>query len=149
MSLDQTPLDSPTEWVAEHVRRYLKTDGRDGHLFRDKYPALILTTLGRKSGKPRRLALIYGQDGGNYVVVASKGGAPKHPAWYLNLVDHPEVKVQVMADRFYANARTATPEEYDALWTKMVEIYPPYEEYQQKTDRKIPLVVLEPTRPTK
>ena len=106
-------------------------------------PTLILTTLGRRSGKPRRLALIYGEDGDHYVVVASKGGAEQHPEWYLNLVDHPEVQVQVLADRFRANARTATPEEHAALWPRMAKIWPAYNDYQAKTDRTIPLVILE------
>lgn len=142
MSLEDEPIDSPTEWVAEHVHRYIETDGKDGHMFHGA-PTLILTTLGRRSGKPRRLALIYGEDGDRYVVVASKGGDDEHPAWYLNLLDHPEVKVQVLADRFHAKARTATPDEHAALWPRMVQIWPAYEDYQKKTDRKIPLVILE------
>jgi len=142
MTIDQEPIDSPTGWVAEHVQRYIATDGADGHIWRGA-PTLILTTLGRRSGKPRRLALIYGQDGDRYVVVASKGGAPQHPEWYLNLLEHPEVQVQVLADRFQAIARTATPEEHQALWPRMAEIWPSYNDYQKKTDRQIPLVILE------
>jgi deazaflavin-dependent oxidoreductase (nitroreductase family) len=102
-----------------------------------------LTTLGRRSGKPRRLALIYGKDGDRYVVVASKGGSDKHPEWYLNILDNPEVQVQVMADRFRAKARTATPEEYEILWPRMAEIWPDYNKYRERTDRQIPLVILE------
>jgi len=142
MTIDQEPIDSPTGWVAEHVQRYIATDGADGHIWRGA-PTPILTTLGRRSGKPRRLALIYGQDGDRYVVVASKGGAPQHPEWYLNLLEHPEVQVQVLADRFHAIARTATPEEHQALWPRMAEIWPSYNDYQKKTDRQIPLVILE------
>lgn len=142
MTLEQEPIDSPQDWVAEHVHRYIETNGEDGHMWRG-VPTLILTTLGRRSGKPRRLALIYGQDGDAYVVVASKGGAPQHPEWYLNLVDNPEVQVQVLADRFRANARTATPEEHAALWPRMAAIWPAYNDYQAKTDRTIPLVILE------
>jgi len=142
MTIDQEPIDSPTGWVAEHVQRYIETNGADGHIWRG-VPTLILTTLGRRSGKPRRLALIYGQDGDHYVIVASKGGAEKHPEWYLNLLDHPEVQVQVLADRFRAKARTATPEEHKALWPRMAEIWPNYNDYQKKTDRQIPLVILE------
>jgi deazaflavin-dependent oxidoreductase (nitroreductase family) len=141
MSLEQAPLDSPTQWVADHIRRYVATDGRDGHIFNGT-PTLLLTTLGRKSGLPRRLALIYGRDGDDYVVVGSNGGAPKHPAWYNNLVAHPEVKVQVLGDKFMARARTATPEEHARLWPRMVEIFPTYAQYQKKTDRPIPLVIL-------
>ncbi len=142
MTIDQEPIDSPQRWVAEHVQRYIETNGEDGHIWRGA-PTLILTTLGRRSGKPRRLALIYGQDDDRYVVVASKGGADQHPEWYLNLLAHPEVQVQVMADRFHAKARTATPEEREALWPRMVAIWPDYAQYQAKTDRQIPLVILE------
>ena len=142
MTLEQEPIDSPQDWVAEHVHRYIETNGEDGHMWRG-VPTLILTTLGRRSGKPRRLALIYGQDGDAYIVVASKGGAPQHPEWYLNLLDNPEVQVQVLADRFRATARTASPEEHAALWPRMAAIWPAYNDYQAKTDRTIPLVILE------
>ena len=142
MTLDQKPIDSPQSWVAEHVRRYIETNGEDGYWWRGA-PTLILTTLGRRSGKPRRLALIYSQDGERYVVVASKGGADQHPDWYLNILEHPDVQVQVMADRFRARARTATPEEHDLLWPRMVQIWPDYDTYQAKTKRQIPLVILE------
>ncbi len=84
-----------------------------------------------------------GRNGGHYVVVASKGGAPQHPEWYLNHLTHPEVHVQVLADRFRAQARTATPEERARLWPRMADIWPAYNEYQAKTDREIPLVILE------
>jgi deazaflavin-dependent oxidoreductase (nitroreductase family) len=141
MSLDQTPVESTTAWVAEHVRRYVATDGADGHMF-NGMPTLLLTTLGRKSGTPRRLALIYGEDGDRYVVIASNGGAKQHPAWYLNLLAHPEVRVQVLADKFRAQARTATPEEHARLWPRMAEIFPTYNDYQTKTERQIPLVIL-------
>ena len=142
MTLNQEPVDSPTGWVAEHVKRYIETNGEDGHMWRGA-PTLLLTTVGRKSGKARRLALIYGTDGDNYVIVASKGGADTHPEWYLNLLDHPEVEVQVKADKFRANARNATPEEHERLWPQMAEIWPAYNDYQAKTERPIPLVVLE------
>jgi deazaflavin-dependent oxidoreductase (nitroreductase family) len=142
MSIDQEPLDSPKGWVAEHVQRYIRTDGASGHIWKG-VPTLILTTLGRRSGKPRRLALIYGKDGDRYVVVASNGGANKHPEWYLNLLEHPEVQVQVFADRFRAHARTATPEERAALWPRLAEIWPDYNKYQAKTSRQIPLIILE------
>ena len=142
MSIDQEPIDSPQGWVADHVRRYIETNGEEGHLWRGA-PTLIITVLGRRSGKPRRLALIYGQDGDRYVVVASKGGSDKHPEWYLNLRDNPEVLVQVGDDRFRAVARTATPEERDRLWPRMAKIWPDYDKYQAKTDRQIPLIILE------
>jgi deazaflavin-dependent oxidoreductase (nitroreductase family) len=105
-------------------------------------PTLLLTTTGRKSGRELTLPLIFGRSGDDYVVVASKGGAPQHPAWYLNLEANPTVQVQVKADKFTAHAHTATAQERAALWPKMVEIYAPYADYQKKTDRQIPVVVL-------
>ena len=140
--MEQEPLDSPTGWVAEHVRRFLATNGDDGYFWRGA-PTLILTTRGRHSGKLRRLALIFAQDGDRYVVVASKGGADQHPDWYLNLRANPEVLVQVRGDRFRALARTATPEERTALWPRVAAIWPAYNDYQAKTDREIPLIILE------
>jgi deazaflavin-dependent oxidoreductase (nitroreductase family) len=126
----------------EHVKRYVETDGAEGHEWRGT-TALILTTKGRRSGEPRDAPLIYGQHGEDYLVVASKGGAPEHPAWYLNLSAEPEVTVQVLGDRFKATARTASPEERPELWRIMTKEWPPYDEYQQKTSREIPVVVLE------
>jgi deazaflavin-dependent oxidoreductase (nitroreductase family) len=135
-------FDSPTGWVAEQISHYIESDGRDGHLWRG-VSTLLLTTRGRKTGKWRRTALIYGRDGDHYIVVASKGGDAQHPSWYLNLVDTPEVKVQVGSDKFSARARTATQEEKARLWPIMTSIWPAYDEYQTKTDREIPIVVLE------
>ncbi len=126
----------------EHVRRYLKTDGAEGHEWQGT-TVLILTTTGRRSGESRSTPLIYGTHGDDHVVVASKGGAAEDPAWYLNLSEDPEVTVQVRGDRFKAHARTATPEEKPKLWRMMTERWPAYDEYQQKTDRDIPVVVLE------
>lgn len=138
------------DWMQEHLEMYLKTNGAQGHL-RDMTanggkadtPNLLLTTTGRKSGKAIMLPLIYGRDGGNYVVVASKGGAPVHPAWYFNLVAQPRVNVQVMEKKFHAVARTASGEERKRLWQMMAEVYPPYNDYQKLTGREIPVVVLE------
>src|SRR6185436_4515754 len=124
----------------EHVKRYRETGGEVGHIWNGA-PALLLTTTGRKSGEQRTTPLIYGRDGDAYVVVASKGGAPEHPAWYLNLSADPQVELQVQADVFPARARTATPEERARLWGQMARIWPPYDEYQAKTDREIPVVV--------
>jgi deazaflavin-dependent oxidoreductase (nitroreductase family) len=126
----------------EHVDRYRATDGQEGHDWQGTH-TLILTTKGRHSGEQRSTPLIYGQHGDDYLVVGSQGGAPKHPGWYLNLSDNPEVEVQVKGDRFTARARTATPEEKPELWKIMTEQWPAYDEYQQKTDREIPVVVLE------
>ena len=126
----------------EHVKRYLETDGAVGHDW-EGTTVLILTTTGRHSGEPRVTPLIYGEHGEDYVVVASKGGAPKHPNWYLNLSDGPDVSVQVRGDRFPAHARTATADERPELWKLMASRWPPYDEYQTRTDREIPVVVLE------
>lgn len=126
----------------EHVRRYLETDGADGHDWQGT-TVLIMTTTGRRSGEARSTPLIYGTRGQDHVVVASKGGAEEHPAWYLNLAAQPEVTVQVRGDRFKARAHTATAEEKPELWRMMIERWPPYGEYQRKTSRDIPVVVLE------
>lgn len=135
--------DSPTGWVKSHIRKYVESDGQDGHRWRG-LPTLLLTTRGRKSGKLRRTALIYGRDGDNYLVVASNGGAARHPFWYLNLVDRPEVEIQVGADKLRARARTAEAAEKPRLWKLMREIYPAYDSYQAKAGREIPLVIVEP-----
>lgn len=106
-----------------------------------------VTTLGRRTGKARRIALIYTEDSARYVVVASNGRSDQHPAWYLNLSSNPEVLVQVHGERFRARARTAASEERAALWPRMVEILPDYAHYQAKTSRKIPLAFLERVEP--
>jgi deazaflavin-dependent oxidoreductase (nitroreductase family) len=129
----------------EHVKRYLETDGEEGHDWQKGVPVLILTTTGRRSGQQRPTPLIYGRHGADYLVVASHGGAPEPPAWYRNLSETPDVQVQVKADRFPARARDATPEEKPLMWRTMAEIWPSYDEYQGKTDREIPVVVLERT----
>jgi len=124
------------------LKRYQATNGADGHIW-NGVPTLLLTTQGRKSGEPRTLPLIYGQDGKRYVIVASRGGAPDHPAWYKNLAATPTVEVQVAADKFEARASTAKGEERARLWKLMTQIWPAYDEYQGKTSRQIPVVVLE------
>jgi len=138
-------VDSPRGWVNEHIQRYVATGGEDGHEWRPGVPTLLLTTRGRKSGVLRRTALIYGRDADAYLVVASQGGSPRHPAWYLNLVAEPQVHVQVGSEEFDARARPATPEERVRLWPEMSRIWPAYDDYQRKTDREIPVVVLTPT----
>ena len=127
----------------EHVRRYVETDGEVGYLWRECAPILILTVKGRKSGKDYSTPLIFGEDGGNYVIVGSQGGTPGHPDWYLNLAETPDVGVQVKADKFRVHARTAEGQERDRLWKQMNGIWPHYDEYQAKTEREIPVVVLE------
>ena len=127
----------------EHIRRYEETDGEVGHDWEGGAPCLILTTKGRKTGEDRKFALIYQQHDGDYILVASKGGAPEHPGWYLNLLANPDVKVQVRADKFAAKARTADDAERAELWPVMTNVWPDYDKYQTKTDRQIPVVVLE------
>jgi deazaflavin-dependent oxidoreductase (nitroreductase family) len=126
----------------EHVARYRATDGKEGHDWQGTQ-TLILTTTGRKSGDQRDAALIYAPHGEAYAIVASKGGADAPPAWYLNLEANPEVEVQVWGDRFKARARTASAAEKAEIWPTMTSEWPAYDEYQQKTDREIPVVLLE------
>lgn len=127
----------------EHVKRYIETDGEEGHDWRRGAPILLLTTTGRKTGRKSTKPLIYQPYGDDYLVVASKGGAPRQPEWYLNLETNPEVEVQVRGDRFKARARAATPDEKPDLWRRMVSVWPDYDEYQKRTDRQIPVVILE------
>jgi deazaflavin-dependent oxidoreductase (nitroreductase family) len=126
----------------KHVDRYRATGGQEGHEWQGTR-CLILTTTGRRSGQRRDAPLVYGKRGEDYVVVASKGGAPEHPAWYVNLKAEPRVEVQVLDEVFEATARDARPDERAELWQLMLKEWPPYDEYQQKTDREIPVVVLE------
>jgi deazaflavin-dependent oxidoreductase (nitroreductase family) len=126
----------------EHVDRYEATDGQEGHDWQGTQ-ALILTTKGRKTGEERKAPLIYGEHDGDYLIVASKGGADAPPAWYVNLQADPDVELQVWGERFPARARDATEEEKPELWKIMTGHWPAYDEYQTKTDRPIPVVVLE------
>jgi deazaflavin-dependent oxidoreductase (nitroreductase family) len=142
MTMSEEIFDSPTGWVRSHIEGYVASNGRKGHKWRG-LPTLLLTTRGRKSGKLRRTALIYGRDGENYLLVASNGGAHHHPSWYLNLAENDEVELQVGADQFAARARTASQEEKLRLWPLMAAIFPQYDKYQTKADRDIPLVIVE------
>ncbi|WP_043617646.1 nitroreductase family deazaflavin-dependent oxidoreductase [Nonomuraea candida] len=126
----------------EHVRRYQETDGAEGHDWNDT-TVLLLTTKGRNSGRPYTTPLIYQRHGDDHLVVASYGGAPDHPQWYKNLLADPEVEVQVKGEKFKARARTATPAEKPGMWRVMARAWPDYDDYQTKTDRDIPVVVLE------
>ena len=128
----------------EHVRRYRETAGEVGHLWKEGSTVLLLTTAGRRSGEPRTVPLIYARDGDRYVIVASKGGAPEHPGWYENLRKTPQVELQVKGEVFPARARTAQGDERETLWARANEVWPHYAEYQRKTEREIPVVVLEP-----
>lgn len=126
-----------------HVERYLQTAGEDGFHWRNGTTILILFTQGRKSGQQRSHALIFREHGDAYLVVASKGGAAAPPAWFVNLQADPHVEVQIKGERFAATARVATAEEKPRMWAEMTEVWPDYDEYQKKTDREIPVVVLE------
>jgi deazaflavin-dependent oxidoreductase (nitroreductase family) len=126
----------------EHVDRYRATDGDEGHDWQGT-TTLLLTTKGRRSGEERTTPLIYRPHGEDYLIVASKGGADAPPAWYLNLEAEPDVEVQVKGDRFRARARTANPDEKPEMWRTMTGAWPAYDEYQEKTERQIPVVVLE------
>lgn len=130
-----------SDWIQDHLDRYLASDGKDGHMW-NGMPTLLLTTKGRKSGESRQLPLIYGEHEGAYIVVASKGGHSHHPSWYLNLDDEPEVELQVGAEKFSAHAHTAQGEERAVLWEVMSKIFPTYNEYQARAgEREIPVVV--------
>ncbi len=127
----------------EHVRVYRETGGETGHIWKEGSTTLLLTTKGRRSGEPRTTPLIYARDGDRYVIVASQGGAPTHPGWYRNLVKTPEVELQVGPEVFPALARTAEGEERERLWRLANEVWPHYDEYATRTERTIPVVVLE------
>jgi len=130
----------------EHVRKYEETGGKVGHDWNDTQ-VLILHTRGRKSGKERKNPLIYGRAGDDYLVIASKGGAPDHPDWYLNLMTNPNTTIQVWSDLIAVAAHTATPEEKARLWPTMTAQWPDYDAYQKRTERDIPLVILSPRAP--
>ena len=127
----------------EHVDRYRETGGKEGHDWNGTQ-TLILTTTGRRTGKLREAPLIYGRSGEDYLVVASMGGAPGHPSGTSTWRPNPETEIQVWDKRLKTRARTATPEEKPAMWKEMTSHWPDYDSYQEKTDREIPVVVLEP-----
>jgi deazaflavin-dependent oxidoreductase (nitroreductase family) len=135
--------EAETLFGDKHVRRYRETDGDVGHIWKRGSKVLLLTTTGRKTGKQTTTPLIYEDAADGYVVVASKGGAAEHPGWYRNLLKNPGVRVQVKGDQFDAQARTAEGEERDRLWKLVNQQWPDYDTYQTRTEREIPVVVLE------
>lgn len=144
--MSDTSTDNPENilgFMQDHIRRYLATDGADGHLM-NGFPCLVLTTTGKKSGEQRQAAVIYGRHGTSYVVVASKGGSDTPPAWFVNLAASGKGHIQVQADKLDVNMRIAEGAEREQLWDMMAKIFPAYLEYQQKTARRIPVVVLDP-----
>ena len=138
------------QWMKDHVDRYLKSGGKDGHMFTTpnqpglSVPSLLLVTKGRKTGKKHLFPLFYGEAGKSYFLVASKGGAPDHPGWYKNILANPEVELQVGTKTMKAKARTASGAERQKLWDNAITWWPPYFDYQKKTQREIPVVVLDP-----
>lgn len=143
------------DWFAEHIRTYLETDGREGHYIdlsglggKGPTQSLLLKTIGRKTGRVSILPLIYGTFGDEYAIIASKGGAPAHPGWFLNLEAKDEVAFQVAQDHFVGTWRLAEGAERDRVWAAMVELYPPYTAYEAATTRHIPVVLLKPTART-
>ncbi|GAA2233435.1 nitroreductase family deazaflavin-dependent oxidoreductase [Streptomyces amakusaensis] len=142
---DHPVIDSPDPSVAEHVRRYIATDGASGHM-EAGMTNLILTHRGRKSGRSYRTGLFYGEDSGRYILVGSGGPITHtHPQWYLNITAHPEVRIQILAHHFTARAHTAEGPERERLWQLMTTLAPVYHSYEAKTRRTIPVVVLDPT----
>ncbi len=133
---------SPWDWVSEQVQQYEATGGEEGGTL-EGAPCVILTTKGRKTGKLRKTPLMRIEHDGVYAVVASLGGAPQHPVWYLNLVANPDVTLQDGDKVLDFRARTATPEEKRHWWPRLTAVWPPYSEYQSKTERDIPVVLLE------
>jgi deazaflavin-dependent oxidoreductase (nitroreductase family) len=127
----------------EHVRQYEATGGNVGHDWNGA-TCLVLRTIGRKSGEVRKFPLIYGRDGANYVVVASKGGAPENPGWYENLKSHPEIEIQVRDKVIPVTARTGSAQDKSRVWPIMTAQWPDYDSYQTKTTRDIPVVILSP-----
>jgi deazaflavin-dependent oxidoreductase (nitroreductase family) len=127
-----------------NVWAFRASGGRLGGRFRYGAPVLLLTTVGRRSGKPRVAPLLYERDGDNLIVVASKGGMSRHPLWYRNLEANLEVEVEIGSERRKMIARRASPEEKNALWPRLVAMYPDYDGYQARTKRDIPVVILSP-----
>lgn len=132
---------SPTRWVADQARTYEESGGTKGTTIQG-VPCLLLDYQGRRSGQWRRTVLIYGRDGEDYLIVASKGGADEHPLWFLNLEANPDVRLRVGPERFTARAETLSADDKARVWDSLVELFPQYAEYQTKTDRDIPVVRL-------
>ena len=133
------------KWAAKlHASVFRATGGRVGGRMVGS-PVLLLVTTGRKSGQKRTTVLLYLEDGGRYVIVASNGGTAKHPVWWLNLQADPEATVEVGGRKIHVRAAEARGEEKARLWQRLVRMYPSYEDYQKRTDREIPVILLEPS----
>ena len=136
-------FDNPTGWVARHIRRYVESNGEDGHRAYG-HDSLLLTTRGRSSGKLRRTALWYVRDGDRYLLVGSNGARRRDPAWVQNVRANPAVVVQVRGDTFAALARIATAEERPALWERIAGEIPKHAGSQERSGRELPVVIVEP-----
>ncbi|WP_306319938.1 MULTISPECIES: nitroreductase family deazaflavin-dependent oxidoreductase [unclassified Streptomyces] len=141
---DADVVISPSGWVADQARTYEESGGTEGTTMQGA-PCLLLDYQGRKTGQWRRTVLIYGRDGDDYLIVASKGGADEHPLWYLNLQANPEVRLRVGTERFTARAETLSAQDKARVWDSLVEVFAPYADYQKKTSRDIPVVRLRRT----
>jgi deazaflavin-dependent oxidoreductase (nitroreductase family) len=149
---DEERLAAERGWMDEHLRTYLATDGREGQYIdmrylggRERTTALLLRTIGRRSGRTLIAPLIYKDHGGEFVIVASKAGAPNHPAWFLNLTAQPETRFQIGPRKDRGGWRIAEGEERARIWAEMETYFPPYADYKTRTAREIPLVLLRPT----
>ncbi len=142
MPLSGTYVPSPAQWVRDQVELYESSGGTEGTTLRDM-PVIVLTTKGAKSGNIRKSPLMRVEHDGTYAIVASKGGAPDNPVWYYNVVSNPEVELQDGASRWDMVAREVTGDEKKVWWDRAVAAYPDYAEYQKKTDRQIPVFVVE------
>lgn len=142
---DNTSTDNKEDilgFMKDHIKRYLATNGEDGHLM-NGFPCLVLTTTGKKSGEKRQAAVIYGKSGQHHVIIASKGGSDTPPAWFVNLQANPLAHIQVKADQFDVKMRVAEGAERQQLWDMMTKIFPDYLDYQKKTTRQIAVCILE------
>jgi len=142
MPLEGQYLPSTSEWARRQAERYEASGGADSALLRGK-PVIVLTTVGAKTGALRKTALMRVEHDGRYAVVASMGGAPQHPSWYWNLRKHPQVELQDGPDKSDYLARELEGDEYDQWWERAVQAWPDYASYQTRTERKIPVFVLE------
>jgi deazaflavin-dependent oxidoreductase (nitroreductase family) len=142
-TVEELATENPSEWASKHIRQYLESDGEDvDHRLADNM--ILLYTKGRKSGKIRRHPIVHLPDGDDLIVIASKGGAPKHPHWFLNLRANPQVWVRRKSDIFDAEAEILDGEEYEQMWRRVTDWAPGFQEYQDRTERQIPLVRLSP-----
>lgn len=143
MTIDGEYAPSPAQWVRDQVEAYESSDGRLGNTLRDTgLPVIVVTSVGHRSRKVRKTPLMRVEHGGEYALVASKGGAPDHPLWYHNLVADPDaVAIQDGAERFDVQVREVAGAERDVWWDRAVAAYPSYAEYQTNTDREIPVLV--------